>query len=80
MYNTYSINYINILLGATESLMLKSKQTVKTFLPAIILFYPTKECQLSQDWAHHGLQKNIVILFKNLLAMKENRNIIKIVI
>lgn len=42
MYNTYAINYINILLGATESLMLKSKQTVKTFLPAIILFYPTK--------------------------------------
>ena len=36
MYNIYSINYINILLGATERLMLKSKQIVKTFLPVII--------------------------------------------
>jgi len=42
MYNIYSINYINILLGATEGLMLKSKQIVKTFLPVIILFYPLK--------------------------------------
>ena len=42
MRNIYSINSINILLGATEGLMLKSKQIVKIFLPVNYFILPSQ--------------------------------------